>query len=209
VPYPTVLPADDREAVAAAAEVIRNGGLVALPTETVYGVACALDAAALEGVIAAKGRDATKGITLTIDAVEDAEKLARFPDAARRLARRFWPGPLTLVLPVRPEAHLPDALTGGGGRIGLRMPDHPTPRALARAVGPFPMTSANRSGDPAARTADEAVAAIGGALALVLDGGPVRGGVASTVVAVEPDGSLRVLRGGAIEREAIESAARG
>ena len=205
MPGPTVLPANDERALAAAADVIRAGGLVALPTETVYGVACALDAAALEGVIAAKGRDATKGITLALDDVRDAETLARVPDAARRLARRFWPGPLTLVLPVRAEAQLPDVLTGGGGRIGLRLPDHATPRALARSVGPFPMTSANRSGEPAARTAAEAIAAIGPALTLVLDGGPVRGGVASTVVAVEVNGSLRILRDGAIDRVAIEA----
>ena len=200
------LRADDPDAIAAAASALGRGGLVALPTETVYGVACALNEAALERLVAVKGRDASKGITLSVDTSRDSERFAILDERAQRLAARFWPGPLTLVLPLRADAALPDILTGGAGRIGVRVPDHPTPRALARAAGPFPLTSANRSGEPAARTAAEAAAALGPDLSLVLDGGPAQGGVASTVVAVDRDGALLYLRDGAIPRADIEAA---
>jgi L-threonylcarbamoyladenylate synthase len=121
------------------------------------------------------------------------------PPLAHRLAERFWPGALTLVLPLHPDIVLPDELTGGHVTLGIRLPDHPVPRALARRLGPLAVTSANVSGAPPALTAGELVMSVGDALALVLDDGPVRGGVASTVVALEPDGRPTVLRPGALD----------
>jgi tRNA threonylcarbamoyl adenosine modification protein (Sua5/YciO/YrdC/YwlC family) len=117
--------------------------------------------------------------------------------AARALAAAFWPGGLTLVVPQRPDVGLPAALTGGAPTIGLRLPDHPTPRALAAAVGPIPTTSANRSGRPEGRDAAEIVDQVGDAVDLVLDGGPAHGGPASTVVDCSGD-RPRVLRVGAV-----------
>ena len=113
------------------------------------------------------------------------------------LGERFWPGGLTLVLPVRPGVHLPRVLAGGAQTIGVRVPDHPAPRALAAILGPLPTTSANVSGEPDARDAQEIAGRLGGALALVIDGGPIRGGLASTVVDCTGEGPV-VRRPGAI-----------
>jgi L-threonylcarbamoyladenylate synthase len=121
------------------------------------------------------------------------------------LAERFWPGGLTLVLPVRPAARLPRVLAGGAPTIGVRVPDHPTPRALAAVLGPLPTTSANRSGEADARDANEILERLGDSLALVLDGGPIGGGPASTVV----DCTLEwpsILREGAIPSGSIAAA---
>ena len=204
VPMPPLLPADDPAALEAAVDHIRAGRLVVVPTETVYGIACLPTEESLASVITAKGRGVEKGITLAIDDVSQVAEFAIVPAAAARLADAFWPGPLTLVLPVRPGVVLPDLLTGGGGNIGFRIPDHAAPRALARACGPLPLTSANASGAADSRTATDAAAAMGSSVALVLDDGPSRGGVPSTVVALTADGEWRVLRQGAIERERLE-----
>ena len=101
---------------------------------------------------------------------------------------------------------MPEAVTGGRATLGVRIPDHPVPRALARELGPIAVTSANRSGEAAARTVAELIAAVGHSLALVLDDGPVKGGVASTVVAVDADGTWAILREGALDRGAISTA---
>lgn len=203
-----VMPATHPESLAAAVDAIRAGRIVAVPTETVYGLACALNDAALERLLAAKGRAAEKGITLLVDSLMQVESVAQIPARGRRLAARFWPGPLTLVLPAGAAADLPALLTGGQATVGVRLPDHPVPRALARELGPIPLTSANRSGEPEAREAAGVVAALGRVVALVLDGGPSAGGVPSTVVAVEGGGeeAVRILRQGAIAAEEIESA---
>jgi L-threonylcarbamoyladenylate synthase len=214
-----VIPARDageiEAAIQAAARAIRAGGLVGLPTETVYGVACAMTDEAIEHLLRAKGRPPQKGITVLVDSVEQAETLAELPAAGRRLAERFWPGPLTLVAPARVEAGLPMLLTGPRFTVGLRLPDHEVPRALARLLGPLPLTSANRTGEADATDAAAVLAALGDAVELVIDTGPAPGGVPSTVVAVgeavaEPrpvDGpAVRVLREGAVTSEAIESA---
>jgi L-threonylcarbamoyladenylate synthase len=117
--------------------------------------------------------------------------------AARLLAERFWPGGLTLVLPQAQGARLPAVLTAGTSTIGVRLPDHEAPRALARALGPLPVTSANLSGRPDARDAAQVLAQLGARIDLVLDGGPARGGVPSTVL--DCSGELpRILRSGAI-----------
>ena len=206
---PRVLPARDPDALRAAVSALRAGGLVAVPTETVYGVACLADAAAIERLLDAKRRPPSKGITLLVDDVEQAASVGEFPPAARRLAVRFWPGPLTLVVPVRAGVALPTSLTGDSGAIGLRVPDHAVPRALARALGPLPLTSANLSGAPDARDATEVVRQLGAAVAIVLDDGPSPGGVPSTVVRFTAgSGRPELLREGALPFAAILEAAR-
>lgn len=206
---PRVLPARDPEALRAAISALRAGGLVAVPTETVYGVACLADAAAIERLLDAKRRPPSKGITLLVDDVEQAASVGEFPPAARRLAARFWPGPLTMVVPVRAGVALPASLTGDSGAIGLRVPDHAVPRSLARALGPLPLTSANLSGAPDARDASEVVRQLGAAVAIVLDDGPSPGGVPSTVVRFAAgSGRPELLRDGALPFAVILEAAR-
>ncbi|MDA8202377.1 MAG: L-threonylcarbamoyladenylate synthase [Chloroflexi bacterium] len=214
VTLPRVLPARDPASIAEAVSALRAGRLVAVPTETVYGVACLLDAAAIERLLDAKRRPPSKGITLLVDDIAQAASVAEMSPAARRLAERHWPGPLTLVLPVRADVSLPESLTGETGAIGCRVPDHPAPRALARALaralGPIPLTSANLSGAPDARDAAEVVRQLGASLAVVLDDGPSPGGVPSTVVRFRDAGApLELLRQGAIPFETLVEEARG
>jgi L-threonylcarbamoyladenylate synthase len=187
-----------------AAAVLRVGGIVALPTDTVYGIAVALDTpGGVEALFAAKKRPPDKGIMLLLADAAQAPAIGEWPPAAAALAEAFWPGGLTVIVPQRLDVPLPAALTGGAPTIGLRVPDHATPRALAAAVGPIPTTSANVSGVPEARDAAGIVDQLGDAIALVLDGGPAHGGPASTVVdcTVEPQ---RILRIGAIAVADIE-----
>lgn len=185
---------------------MRSGGIVGIPTETVYGIGVVPRPEALQAVIVAKQRPEEKGIALLIDGIDQVDGLVAISDAALRLTMRFWPGALTLVLPLLRPGSLPSVVTGGRETLGLRLPDHPVPRALARQLGPIAVTSANRSGEPPATTPDELIASVGASLAMVLDDGPVRGGVVSTVVAVDADGSCRVLRQGAIDEAAIHAA---
>lgn len=200
---PTVLQASDPEALSSAEAALDAGGIVGIPTETVYGLAVVPRPAALEALIAAKGRAPDKGIALLIDGLDQVERIVQLPEQARRLAERFWPGALTVVLPLREAGRLPEALTGGQSTLGVRVPDHRVPRTLARRLGPIAASSANITGQPEARTAAELVEAIGASLALVVDDGPVRGGVASTVVSIGSDGAADVLREGAIGAELI------
>jgi L-threonylcarbamoyladenylate synthase len=206
---PLVLPANDPDALAAAVAALQSGGIVGIPTETVYGIGVVPRPDALAAVIAAKQRPDEKGIALLVDGLDQVEGLVMVSEPAQRLVERFWPGALTLVLPLRRPELVPEAVTGGRGTLGLRIPDHPVPRALARELGPLAVTSANRSGEPAALIPEELVAAVGDALALVLDDGPVHGGVASTVVSVNADGSWQVLREGALQLAELEQVVRG
>lgn len=206
---PPLLDATDPAALSEAAAAMSSGGIVGIPTETIYGIGVVPRPEALAAIMAAKRRSQEKGIVLLVDGLDQVEGLVQLALPARRLAARYWPGALTLVLPLlRPEL-VPEALTGGRDTVGLRIPDHPVPRALARELGPIAVTSANRSGEPPARIPEELVAAIGHSLTLVLDDGPVRGGVASTVVAVDRDGGWQVLREGALDAGAIYAVARG
>jgi L-threonylcarbamoyladenylate synthase len=190
--------ADDESGRTAAIAVLRSGGVVALPTDTVYGIAVALDTpGGIERLFRVKRRPPDKSIALLLADAEQAATMGVVTEAAEALAAACWPGGLTLVLARRPGVVLPDALTGGAPTVGVRVPDHAAPRALAEAVGPLPTTSANVSGEPEARDAAEIVALLGDAIDLVLDGGPAHGGPASTVVDASGD-SLRVLRVGAI-----------
>jgi L-threonylcarbamoyladenylate synthase len=201
---------DDSRGIDAAIEVLRAGGIVALPTDTVYGIACDLEApGGIELLFAAKDRPRDRAIVLLLDDPEQAAAIGEMGPAARVLAEAFWPGGLTLVVPHRAGVRLPAALTGGAPTIGLRAPHHATPRAIARAIGPMPTTSANVSGQPLANDAASIVEQLGEGIDLVLDGGPAAGGPASTVVDATGD-RPRVLRPGAIDprrlAEALEAA---
>src|SRR5688572_22416462 len=188
-----VVAAGASDAIARAVATLRAGAIVGIPTETVYGLAVLPEEEPLAAVIAAKGRAPEKGIAVLIDDPEQVQDLVTFPPTARRLADRFWPGAMTLVLMIREGVRLPDALTGGGGRLGVRLPDHPVPRALARELGPIAVTSANRSGEPDALNAGVLRSQLGAVVALILDGGPVAGpGTPSSVVAVDPSGPIAV-----------------
>ena len=195
--------AGQREAIA----VLQAGGIIGLPTDTVYGIAVALTTpGGIERLFAVKERPPDKAIVVLADSLEQVEVLVEVPDLGRRLAYRYWPGALTLVIHVRPDARLPLALTAGTRTLGVRVPGHPTPRSLARAVGPLPTSSANRSGNADCRDAGSVAAALGQHLDLILDGGASPGGVPSTVVdctGPEP----RVLREGAIPGSEIARAA--
>ncbi len=188
----------DAGVITQAVACLLDDGLVAFPTETVYGVGARADhPSALARLVAAKGRAPAKPFTVLVaDAAAAAILAGVIPPAAQRLMRRYWPGPLTLVLPAR-----------DGGTIGLRCPDHPIAQALVRAAGvPIAAPSANRSGGAEPRTAADVLAQLDGAVDLVLDGGPARAGRPSTVVRVVGDG-VEILRDGAIAAARILAAA--
>ncbi|CAN5729700.1 hypothetical protein BH23CHL7_BH23CHL7_02490 [soil metagenome] len=202
-----VISANAPDAIARAADAMREGRLIAVPTETVYGLAVLPTQVNLERLIEAKRRSAEKGIQLIVDSIEQARAIATLTPLAEALAARFWPGPLTLVLTRRPDVALPDVLGGGRPTLGLRLPDHCVPRALARLLGPIAASSANTSGMPAATTGEAVLASLGDLVELVIDDGPVRGGVSSTVVACLPDEPLAMLREGAVSEREIRAAA--
>jgi L-threonylcarbamoyladenylate synthase len=194
---------DDDDGRGRAIEVLRSGGIVALPTDTVYGIGCALDAPrGIERLFEAKRRPPDRAIMLLLADVEQANDLGVMTPAALALADAFWPGGLSLVLARREGVSLPDALTAGAPTVGVRVPDHACPRALAAAVGPMPVTSANRSGEPELRTAGEIEQTLGDRLDLIIDGGPAHGGPPSTVVDCTEEG-VRILREGSIDADAI------
>ena len=194
---------DDADGRAAAIDVLRAGGLLAMPTDTVYGVGVALSAQdGLKRLFAAKDRPLDRAIVLLVADAEQAASVGVLSPAARALAARFWPGGLTLVLSQVASTGLPAELTAGLSTIGVRVPDHESPRALARALGPLPVTSANLSGRPAACDVAEVMAQLGDRIDLILDGGPTRGGLPSTVVDCSGD-PARILRSGAIDAAAI------
>ncbi|MCY2961226.1 MAG: L-threonylcarbamoyladenylate synthase [Planctomycetota bacterium] len=173
----------DQRAIERAASVLRAGGLVAFPTETVYGLgANALDPAAIARIYAAKGRPTTNPLIVHVaDATAARELVATWPAAAESLARAFWPGPLTLVLPKR--ALVPDAATAGLPAVGVRVPAHAVALALIRAAGvPIAAPSANRSTDLSPVSAAHVERSLGDRVDVILDGGPARVGIESTVV---------------------------
>lgn len=202
---PALLPAGP-ESLALAIAAMASGGIVGMPTETVYGIGVVPRPEALAALIAAKQRPAHKGIALLVDGLDQVEGLVVLGPPARLLAERFWPGPLTLVLPLLHPELVSEVLTGGRGTLAVRLPDHGVPRALARQLGPIAVTSANRSGEAEARTAAELIATLGASLAVVLDDGPAHGGVASSVVQVDADGLVRMLREGALASRELMAA---
>ena len=187
-----------------AAAVLRRGGLVAFPTETVYGLgADATNPTAVARIFSAKGRPATNPLIIHVaDAAVAQRYAAHWPEAATRLARRFWPGPLTIVLPKRPI--IVDGATAGLGTLGLRCPDHPLALALLRAFdGPVAAPSANRSTRVSPTTAQHVRDELGDAVDLVLDGGACAVGIESTVLDLAGD-TPTILRPGAVTAEMIE-----
>jgi L-threonylcarbamoyladenylate synthase len=198
-----ILPAEAPEAMPRALEILRGGGLVALPTDTVYGLgALAFSQAATERIYEVKGRPLEKAIPVLLGVVEDMVKVALdVPEIAARLAARFWPGPLTLVVPRHPD--IPEAVSTLP-TVGVRIPDHAVARSLLRLAGPMAVTSANRSGAASPSSAREVLEQLGGKVALIIDGGQTPGGVPSTVVdcvGVDP----KILREGPISKDEILS----
>jgi len=178
-----VLSAQQTGAAAAAAEIIKNGGLVAIPTETVYGLgANGLDENAVREIFRVKGRPQDNPLILHIAGPEDIERFAHgVPQAAYTLAEKFWPGPLTMVLPAR--ANVPRRTTGGLDTVGLRCPDCDVTREIIRLAGvPIAAPSANISGKPSTTTAQHVLDDHEGKIPLIVDGGPCRVGVESTIV---------------------------
>jgi len=188
-----------------AAELIRGGGLVAFPTETVYGLgANALDAAAVARIFAVKGRPRHSPLIVHVDSIEMARGLVlEWPDTAERLARKYWPGPLTLVLPKQPA--IPGIVTAGLTTVGLRMPAHPLALALIRQTGvPIAAPSANLFMQLSPTTAEHVRQTLGDAVDLVLDGGPAAVGIESTVLSLV-NGVPVLLRPGVIPITEIEA----
>ncbi len=200
-----ILPADAL-AVAEAATHLRNGGIVAVPTETVYGLAAdASNANAVAKIYAAKGRPDFNPLIVHVPDTEAAEAIAHFDDVAAALADRFWPGPLTLVLPVKDDAKIAPAVTAGLGTIALRCPAHPIMHALLLASGlVVAAPSANRSGGISPTTAAHVAASLGDAVPLIIDAGACRSGLESTIVAVRADG-WQILRPGPITAAQIQA----
>jgi L-threonylcarbamoyladenylate synthase len=186
----------DLKLLAAAAAVLRAGGVVAFPTDTVYGLAVdPRRADAVERLFALKGRDSTVAVPLVAGSLEQAMLAAVFSGRERRAADAFWPGPLSIVVPANSCIAL-EAL-GGRGTVAIRVPAHDIARALADAFGfPITATSANRSGEPAAASAD-AVASMLPDVDVLIDGGPAPGGAPSTIVSFDANGPILV-RAGAV-----------
>ncbi|HWA26563.1 MAG TPA: L-threonylcarbamoyladenylate synthase [Lacunisphaera sp.] len=186
------------------AGVLRAGGLVAIPTETVYGLAAhALDARACRAIFRAKGRPANDPLIVHVPDLAHAEELAEFNTAARRVARRFWPGPLTIVLPKK--ACVPGIVTSGGPTVALRSPAHPLARQLLKLAGvPLAAPSANPFSYISPTTATHVQQGLGKRIAHILDGGPCPVGVESTVLDLTHPTKPRILRPGAITAAQLE-----
>ena len=196
---PIVRPAD-AAAIAAAADLLTAGEPVAVPTETVYGLAARADSpAAVAAIYAAKGRPDFNPLIVHVTDLAQAETLALLDDRARRLAAEFWPGALTMVVPLKESARIAPAVTAGLPTIALRCPAHPAMRAVLAATGlPLAAPSANRSGAVSPTTAAHVAASLAGRIELVLDGGSCAAGLESTIVALRGDGTWQLLRPGPI-----------
>jgi L-threonylcarbamoyladenylate synthase len=194
----------DETGIARAAEILLAAGLVAVPTETVYGLAARADSeAAIAQIYRTKGRPDFNPLIVHVASLEQAGSLAVFDDRARLLAERFWPGPLTLVLPLREGAGIAPAVTAGLATIALRMPAHPLTRALLAKIGiPLAAPSANRSGSVSPTSPQHVIASFGGQTPAILDGGACERGLESTIVALR-GGGWQLLRPGPIPETAV------
>jgi L-threonylcarbamoyladenylate synthase len=197
-------------AIGEAARLVREGRPVAVPTETVYGLAAdATSERAVRAIYAAKGRPSFNPLIVHVRDLAQAETIGVFDARARALAEAHWPGPLTLVVPLRPEAGIAPSVTAGLPTIALRCPAHPAMQALRAACGrPLAAPSANASGGISPTEAAHVASSLGGRVALILDGGPTRRGLESTIVKVEPD-RLVLLRPGPVVLDEAVAAAHG
>jgi len=190
-----------------AAAILRSGGIVGIPTETVYGLACdAMNAEAIARVFEAKQRPSFDPLIVHVADLAAAEKVARFTPLAHKLAERFWPGPLTLVLPK--DSSVPDLVTAGRSSVGVRVPNHELALALLREFGgPLAAPSANPFGYISPTSAAHVVAQLGDDVDAVLDGGVASVGIESTVVRLREDGTAEILRPGGLSFEEIAEVA--
>jgi len=199
--------ADLDKAIKEAAAIIKAGGLVVYPTETVYGLgASAFSRIAVLKVFAAKKRPLDNPLSVAVKDIKQADEIAYVNTAARKLAKVFLPGPLTIVL--KKKTNLPKELTAGSGKVGIRVPRNEIALKLIELAGPITATSANISGQQPITTADEARKQLAGRVDFVLDGGPSQIGVESTVVDVSEEGKCEILRDGAIARVTIKDTLR-
>ncbi|MEM8724350.1 MAG: L-threonylcarbamoyladenylate synthase [Pseudomonadota bacterium] len=196
----------DAEGVARAARILEEGGLVAVPTETVYGLAARADSAdSVAKIYAAKGRPDFNPLIVHVRDLEHAAELAHFDERARDLAQRFWPGPLTLVVPLRKDAAVTGAVTAGLPTIALRQPAHKVMQAVLDKTGlALAAPSANRSEGLSPTSAAHVATSFGDACPLVLDGGPSEAGVESTIVAMRAEDGWSLLRPGPITKETLD-----
>lgn len=196
----------DASGIAQAARILRDGGLVAVPTETVYGLAARADSAeAVARIFKAKGRPSFNPLIVHVAGLAAAEELVLADARARSLAERFWPGPLTLVLPRRLDAQVASAVHAGLPTLAVRCPAHPVMRAVLETLGaPLAAPSANASETVSPTSADHVLATLAGRIDAVIDGGPTERGLESTIVALREDGSWSLLREGPILREELE-----
>jgi L-threonylcarbamoyladenylate synthase len=194
-----IVTADSPNAITAALEILLSGGLVAFPTDTVYGVgSLAFHEKAIEAIYAAKDRAIEKAIPVLIGDESDLIKVAQeVPIYAMKLINRFWPGPLTVLVPKKPT--LPD-LVSATPNVGVRVPDHDVARSLLRLAGPMAVTSANISGKDSPTTAQQVYSQLRGRIAMIIDGGETPGGVPSTLVDCTGD-EIQILRAGPISKE--------
>jgi len=193
----------DNDDLSLAAQILVQGGLVAVPTDTIYGLACnGLDAAAVAKIYEVKGRPAIKPLILLVAGLNTIETVCEdIPDAARRLAEAFWPGPLTIVMPRCPV--VPDIVTAGGDTVGVRCPGHPKTLELLRIAGiPAAAPSANPSGMPSPKSFDEVLNYFDGKIDCIVDGGICALGVESTIVSLA-NKPFEILRQGALPEEEI------
>lgn len=199
-----IMPLGD-EAIAEAARLVLAGQPVAVPTETVYGLAAdATNAEAVARIYAAKGRPRFNPLIVHVPDLEAAQRIGKFDGEARRLAEKYWPGPLTLVVPLLKGAAIPGIVTAGLQTIALRVPAHPAMQALLKACGkPLAAPSANATGLISPTRASHVMASLKGRIPLVIDGGATQRGIESTIVAAT-DGRLRLLRRGPIQVDAEE-----
>ena len=195
------------ETIARAGALLRDGGLVVIPTETVYGLAAdATDARAVARIFEAKGRPHFNPLIAHVPDIEEAQRHAHLPPAALALAERFWPGPLTIVAPRRADSPICDLARAGLESVALRAPRHPVARAVLIAAGrPLAAPSANLSGHVSPTRAAHAAADFGDKVDLILDGGPCEVGLESAVVAFPANGPPALLRQGAVTAEEIEA----
>jgi L-threonylcarbamoyladenylate synthase len=199
-----IIAADDA-GVAQAVAVLRAGGIAAVPTETVYGLAArAADAGAVAQIYAAKGRPQFNPLIVHVSGVAQAAALVQIGPVAQQLMAAFWPGPLTLVLPLQPGAAVAALVTAGLPTLAVRCPAHPVMQALIAGAGPLAAPSANASGRVSSTTAAHVAATLAGWAGLILDGGASKAGVESTIVAVD-DSGVRLLRPGAVALEALSA----